>query len=177
MVENRSPLTIIILLVSLALGVFLVWPRYQDFISVKEEVAVKEKEFQSKAAYYAELKQALVELDNYQDQISKINSALPKTSPLSLPEILNFLQRSSSQAGLTLEAITPLAISPFSREEISEIKETKINLSLRGDYIPFKKFLSIIEKSARLIESESISFSSPKEGPFTFNLTVKVSGY
>jgi len=59
----------------------------------------------------------------------------------------------------------------------------KIQLSLSGFYESFKNFLKKIEKSARLIEVEKISFSKGEskkiegmegeEGILNFNLTLK----
>jgi len=63
-------------------------------------------------------------------------------------------------------------------EGIKEIKEMNFELGLSGSYSSFKNFLSILERSSKLIEIEKISFSvGEKEKPWDFNLGIKVYSY
>ena len=75
-----------------------------------------------------------------------------------------------------MKEISPASTVPL---EKGEIKETRINFLLVGSYPDFKNFLFILEKSARLIDVENISFALPKEkeGLFNFNITIKVYSY
>ena len=73
--------------------------------------------------------------------------------------------------------------SPLKEELVEEgwspeIRETGTNLVVAGSYSSFKNFLSTLEKTARMIELESISFSTLEEvGPIDFNLRIKVYSY
>ena len=187
MVKNPLLISGIFLIISLVFGLTLVWPKYQDFIDLRKKIEGKKIELKTQANYFEDLQKISKELKKYQSQISKIDSALPEK--ISLPEVLNFLQKISSQSGLLLKNISPktiaLEVTKPGEEEITEetkiikgpeIKETKINLSLTGDYPSFKNFLSLLEKSARLFEIESISLSSDKEG-LNFDLKIKVYSY
>jgi Tfp pilus assembly protein PilO len=153
---------------------FFIFPKYQKFNSFKKEILAKEKELSSQEKYFETLKETSEELKKYETSLSKIDSALPQNP--SLPELLNFIQKASSQSGLSLKEISPAVTSPL---EKSEIKETRINFLLVGSYQDFKNFLFILEKSARLIDVENISFASPKEkeGLFNFAITIKVYSY
>lgn len=161
----------IFLSLSFFLIIFLVFPKYQTLNVLKKEILEKEEEFRSQEKYFETLQKTSEELKKYEDSLSKVDAALPKNP--SLPELLNFIQKASSQSGLSLKGISPAATSPFG----GKIKETRINFLLVGNYPDFKNFLSILEKSARLIDVENISFSSPKEGPFNFAITIKFYSY
>lgn len=166
-------ITICFLLV-LILGIGLLLPRYQDLKGIQKTVEEKKAEVQYKEKYFAEIGEIKTELEKYETELSKIDSALPQNS--SLPSIFNFLQEASSQSGLVLKGISPFTV--FSVGKDSNLKETKFNLQLSGDYSSFKNFLSTLEKSARMIEVENISFSLPIEGElFTFNIRVKIYSY
>jgi len=163
----------IFLLSSIFLIFFLISPNYQSLISLKKEILIREAELQSQEKYFQDLKNTAEALKKQETILSKIDTALPTDS--SLPELLDFIQKKTSQSGLSLNSISPATI--LSGEE-KGLKEIRITFTVVGGYSDFKSFLSILEKSARLIEIENMSFSSPeKEGPFTFNLTIKVYSY
>jgi Tfp pilus assembly protein PilO len=157
---------------SILLIFFLIFPNYQNLTFLKKEISEKEVEFSSQEKYFQDLQNIAQELKKHETDISKIDSALP--TGLSLPELLNFIQMKASQSGLALKGVSPATIIPAGEKGLNEIR---VNFILIGNYSDFKNFLSILEKSARLIEIENISFSSPEEGPFTFNLTIKVYSY
>lgn len=175
MVENRQLIIGISLIVALILIVVLIWPKYQELSIFEKQIEGKKTELELETTYFAHLQQVSQELKQYENQLSKIDSALPQTS--FLPDLLNFIQKAASQSGLLLKEISPVKTTQISSEETAQIKEVKLSLSLVGDYFSFKNFLSALETSARLIEVENISFSSPKEGPFTFDLIIKVYSY
>jgi Tfp pilus assembly protein PilO len=155
------------------LGVFLIWPKYQELEALKLKIFQKQLEFQSQEEYLTDLKNASQELEKYQESLSKIDSALPEDA--SLPALFDFFQKASSQSGLVLGNFGSVTISP---KEESTLKEIRLALSLSGSYSALKDFLSILENSARMVEVENISFSSPSEKePFFFKLGIKVYSY
>ena len=172
--KNYIFYTTIFFSLSFFLLIFLVFPKYQTLNVLKKEILGKEDEFSSQKKYFETLQDTSEELKKYEASLSKIDAALPKTP--SLPELLNFIQKASSQSGLSLKGISPASTVPL---EKGEIKETRINFLLVGNYPDFKNFLYILEKSSRLIDVENISFSLPKEkeGPFNFALTIKIYSY
>lgn len=199
-------LTIFVCLFLSTILVFtLVLPKKQVLDLIQKRIEEKRKEIQGKEEYFLNLKQLSQELKNYQIQLSKIDLALPDDPQL--PLLFDFLQKAANQAGLVLTSIkatapaktaaqkeripSPGEVSTLPKErpvlseerplspkkEGPEIWETKIDLVLSGSYSAFKNFLSILEKSARLIETESLSFSSPKEETFQFDLKIKIHSY
>jgi Tfp pilus assembly protein PilO len=175
-------LAIIIGLISLlALGIAVVFPKYQNLNLLQLKVKEKEAEFQSGKEYFSNLDDISEKLKKYEENLSKINSAL--AAEPGLPALFNFLQTATSQNGLVLRKIAPTLPTPLKEELVKEgwspaIRETGINLTVTGYYPSFKNFLSTLEKTARMIEIESISFSTGEEvGPIDFNLRIKVYSY
>ncbi len=178
----RSTTIIIGLLLTLILGIGLVFPRYQNLNLLQAEIKEKEIELQSEKGYSSELSDVSEKLKQYQESLTKINSALPAESRL--PALFNFLQTAAAQNGLILKKIAPILTNPVGEELLREgwdpkIKETSINLVVTGSYPSFKNFLSKIEQTSRIIELESISFSGGlgAEEPVDFNLSIKVYSY
>ncbi|MBU4299403.1 type 4a pilus biogenesis protein PilO [Patescibacteria group bacterium] len=169
---NRTTTIIICLLLSLALGFFLVWPKGQEFRQGKAEIQQKETEFRNLKGYLSELRSVSEELQKYPTELSKIETALP--SRFSLPSLINGLQKTASERGLILKSYS---LGSLPKQE-SGIKELPLALVLSGSYSAFKDFLFVLERSSRLIELENVSFSSPEEGkPSDFNLGIKVYSY
>lgn len=166
------PITIIVsFLLTLVLGVVLIYPRYQDLQFIQEKIEELKIELQSKEEYLSNLNEVSEELKKYETELSIIDSALP-SDPF-LPALFDFLQKASSQNGLILKAMSPVSGLPS-----EGLKETRVNLKMTGSYTSLKGFLSVVENSARIIELESLSFSSSGElSPFDFDIAIKVYSY
>jgi len=176
------PLAIIIgLILLVALGIAVVFPKYQNLNLIQLKIKEKEAELQSEKEYFSNLSEISEKLKEYEESLSKINSAL--AAEPRLPALFNFLQIAASQNGLVLKKIAPTLPGPLKEELVEEglspeIREVGINLAVAGSYSSFKNFLSTLEKTARMIELESISFSTLEEaGPIDFNLRIKVYSY
>lgn len=171
---NRVISIIICFLITVILIFVLILPKREALNFSQKKVEEKIAEIQGKEEYFSNLSKISEALKNYTANLSKIDSALPEDP--GLPILFDFLQRSSSQSGLVLTEANLSALP--SPTQPSEIQETKVKLTVSGSYSSFKNFLSILEKSARLIEVESLSFSSPpKEESIKFDLQIKVYSY
>ncbi len=181
-------IAIVILLISiLVIGTFLIWPKYQDLRSLQLEIGKKRVELQYKEKHISNLQEVSEELKKYKTELSKIDSALPFNP--SLPSLFNFLQKASSQNGLIFRNVDSFSMTtPKEKPTVPTqpgIKEISLNLGVSGSYSAFRNFLSTLEKSARLIKIENISFSSPEEKltvptqetPFDFDLSIRVYSY
>ncbi|MCP6719500.1 MAG: type 4a pilus biogenesis protein PilO [Patescibacteria group bacterium] len=168
--RNYISYIVIFLLISVLIAFFLILPEYRNFLSLKQEVFKKEAEIKSQEEYFQDIEKISEELNKYQLSLSKIESAIPQDR--SLPEVLGFFQKAASQAGLIVERVSPTFTSS---DEIEGIKLSRVNLVLEGTYSGLKNFLSIIEKSSRLVEVDNIFFTSPeKKDLFTFNIAVSI---
>jgi len=178
-------IAIFFLVISL-IGVFLVWPKYQELKNFSEEIKAKETEFGYIENYFQKLNQLSQELEKYETQISKIDFALSSNSSLTLLSLVNFLQSASSQNGLIFKELSSFSITspkppagtptPES-QPLPKIKEISLGFEVSGSYFALKNFLRTIEKSAKLIEVENVSFSIEKEGLSPFSLDIKTYSY
>lgn len=183
--------TILILVFSALITILVVFPQYQNWKFATITLKTRQQEATDQDKYFEEVKKTSRTLENYQTAILKINTALPDGPKL--PELLNFIQKLASQTGLLLKKIGTIETREISQ---SKLKETKIEISLSGSYESFKNFLSVLQRSARLIEVENIVFNYPPETPkqppekekkkpeegeeikiFEFNLKIKVYHY
>lgn len=161
-------------LVVILLAVLVLWPKFQELEIVRGNIEEKKAELQAKEEYVLRLDELKVKLKEHQEEISKINTALP-VNP-SLPSLFNYLQKTSSESGLILMDISPSAISPS--KDLTGFREAVFSIKVSGSYSSLKNFLSALEKSARLIEVENLSLSlgGGGESP-AFNLRLKTFSY
>lgn len=169
------PIISLSLLVLLILGgVFLWWPEYQDFSDLRLKVERKEMEIRQKEEYFVKLKVLSEKLEGYSEELAKIDSAL-LVDP-SIPALFDFIQKTSSESGLILESLSMGKIS--SLKDLAGVQKISFSVSVSGSYSAFKNFLSVIYKNTRLIEVESIAFSSSEEKVlFTFDLILGTYSY
>ncbi len=171
---SRTLITAICLGLTLILGIFFLWPKYQSFKNLQLQLKNKEIEFRYQDEYYQELFSLSEKLKEFETELSNIDSALP--SNLSLPSLYNFLQKTSSENGLILNSIGSFSLSRL--PERTNIQLISIPIEVSGSYPSLKNFLKALEKSTRIIEVDGISFSSPEERElFGFKLGVKTHSY
>jgi len=169
---------LISLLLSFVLIFFLILPKYQNIGLLKKEISENKIKIRSQKEYFQHLQQTAQDLQKYKEPLSKINSSLPE-SPM-VPELLNLIQDACSQTNLILKdtSLSSITFKEIKGGSGKRIKETRVSLILNGEYQSFKKFISILENSARLIEIEKIYFSSPEKGNiFEFDIDVKIYSY
>ena len=161
-------------LVAILLGVFVISPKYREYNDTNLKIKIKNIDIDNQQKYFSQIRDTSEKLKNYEEELKKINYALPKEP--SLPEVLEFLTQASSQNGMTFKKLISSAVvlpktatkasdsSSASESEKSEIsprlKEISVEFEVSGDYSSLKNFIITLEKNARLIEIESISFSS-----------------
>lgn len=174
LIKPTLTISVVSCLIVAIMVALILWPRFEEFKTTQRDVEGKKAELQMREEYTSELNKIKGELEQYSSEVSKTRSALP-TDP-SLPSLFNFLQQSSSKSGLVLKTINPFSISDS--KNLPNLRETTFGLEVAGSYSAFKNFLSTLEKSARMIEVENISFSSlTGEEPFDSNLQIKVYSY
>ncbi|MDP2926688.1 MAG: type 4a pilus biogenesis protein PilO [bacterium] len=155
-----------VVLISLAL------PQYQDLQSSKLELAQKKANLKSQEDYWQNLVALDLELKKYEAALEKVNSSLPLDP--SLPALLGFSQKTASQENLVLRHVE-LGLTTLVTEN-PPIKKKAIFFEMAGTYPSFRQFMASLEKSSRLIQTESLSFSLPEKGDvFLFSLTSAIN--
>lgn len=183
---TRSSAILISVIILGAFGLFLIWPQWQKMQNTNLQLAAKKTELDNLEKSNLQLKQHSEELKKHSEEMAKIDFALP--SYPDFPSFLHFLQEACSQNGVVLNSISPAMVPPSSPLEAGAAKGEDVEaervemlatgLGVAGAYPAFLNLLSALERSARLVEVDSISFSSPVEGDiFSFGLSVKAHSY
>ncbi len=160
------------IVLSLLLIFVLVVPAYQRLNKTNEKVFAKQATLQSQKDYFEELQNIADKLEGKEETFAKMETALPKGH--NIANLMNFFQKSASKSGILIQNISPSFVSSTKSKKIHA---SQVNLKINGDYKSFKKFLSIVENSSRLIEIENINFQNEKEEgeeTFSFNISTKV---
>lgn len=165
-------ITIANFLLSFVVLISLALPQYQNLQSRKLELAQKKADLKSRADYWQNLAALDEELKKHKIGLEKINSGLPLDP--SLASLLGFFQKTASQENLVLKK-AELGLTTLVSEN-PPIKKKEVFLEIAGTYPSFRQFLAALEKSSRLIQTESLSFSLPEKGDvFLFSLTSAVN--
>jgi len=170
----------------LAIGFFLVWPEYQKFESLKVDIENNELDLRQVEDYFTKLERTAKDLEEYQNQLSKIDPALPDNSSSTVISLINFIQKASSQNGLNLKKLKSFSIiSPklptqtagAPAQPQSKVKDILVDFKVSGSYFALKNFIQTLENSAKIIEVENLSFSVEKEETPSIDLKIKTFSY
>lgn len=180
---NKSFAIPILFFISLLVIVYLILPVFFDFSNLKEELEMREKEALAIENYYKDIHDNFNKLKEHQENLEKINSALP-ADPF-MPSLFNYLQKASTENGVFLKGVNLDVISrktATGEETIGKVQEEYVSVQLVGFYDGFENFLKSIEKSSRLIEIEEVQIvkegkETLAEGLSTLNLLLKVYSY
>jgi Tfp pilus assembly protein PilO len=169
---NRILAAIICFVAAFGLGAALTYPSFISYFQKRGDLEQRKTELDYSQEYFSKLKKMERELEEYSEETGKIEKALPEY--FSVPAFFANMQKLASQGGLILNSISGKAITSG-----GSLQTHSYGLSLSGTYSNFNNYLSILEKSAKLIEIKSFSFSSPEEEEETtnFNLTVETKSY
>jgi type IV pilus assembly protein PilO len=183
-IKKYTPIIFVLIAVGLiAGGYFIIWPKYQEFKQKKQEVEFTDEEFRAKEEYLLNIENNLKELSKYEEEVSKIDSALP--SDPSIAALMNYFQKESSQNGLIMKKIDVSGLFTGAEAQ-SKIQKMPFSITVSGSYDSFKNFVLAVYKNTRLIEIKSIEFSGLSEKTekglkvkdlFDFSLEVETQSY
>lgn len=181
--KKYLPIILIIIIILLgAAGYFLLWPKYQDYVVKKEEFDTKDEEIQAKEEYLPKLEAISVRLLEFEDQVSKVETAIP--SEPSVAALFNYLQKATSQNGLILRDIDVSELFSIKKTELSgRMERMPFSIMVMGSYISLKNFLLDVYLNARMINISSIDFgySAIEDASvtnfFNFNISLETQSY
>lgn len=166
----------VVVVIALALGYFMVLPKFGELQSVKQRLEQKNVEIQNRQDYFASLEKMSNDLDRHSDGLKKMGTALPVNPDV--PAFMNFAQATAMQSGLVLKSIDYSGQNKTSGDSMSlygeaAIEETApsvyllrdygVSVALSGSYANFKDFLFRIENSSRMVKVSSVGVSTAKE--------------
>jgi Tfp pilus assembly protein PilO len=101
---NKTVSILLILLIAVTAFFVFVVPEYQRSKELELNLETRQAQYANQSSYYAKTSETLSKIENNQDALAKINSALP--SELSLSSIVYFLQKKGAEAGMSVKSVT-----------------------------------------------------------------------
>ena len=187
------PIAIAVILFAIALLVFfLAAPEYNTFKKLQADLGEKKAQYNAEFDYYAEITKKYYELKNLEDDLKKVDNALPRDSDLG--KLVYYFQKTATDSGMLVRDLFLSSSTAGSTDKKVEsaIKEMVFSMSVMGNYSSLGSFLSSLEKSDRIFEIISISFSTDSSAKLTegaaiaggqiqqiynFNLQIKTHSY
>ena len=174
MTIDRPIAIAITLFIIFLLVFFLVLPEYKTFGKLRTELAEKTAEYNAEFDYYGSMDRVYFDLRAHQDDIKKIDDALPQNPDLG--KLIYFLQKTAKESGVL---IRDLFLSKSSSagagvDTVNGVKDIIFSTNLLGDYESVGKFIVSLEKSSRIFKVISISFGSSSS---SFSLQIKTHSY
>ena len=109
----------ITLFVILLVVFFLVVPEYRTFKNLQTDLGIKRAEYRAEFDYYVEIAKTYAELKVREDEVKKIDDALPVALPAAndptLAKVLYFLNETAKENGLIIKENKFLLVWDFSQ--------------------------------------------------------------
>ncbi len=181
---NKSITTILILVITGLLVFLFVMPEYEKSQNRKDEFMQKQAEYNGKAAYYAGISSLYAAMQSRQEALAKIDSAVP--AEFSLASITYFFHQKATETGSVIKSVSYNDALARVDGKVPEKKLRAITFSvnLLGNYQGLKSFLTALEKSSRIFEVTTISFTTLKDfasnapaQSYDFKLQIKTYAY
>ena len=169
-----------VIVIIFVIAAFWAFPMYQEYKEISAELVEKETQFQNREKYFSELVSIEQRLESFEDELVKLNTALPDDS--SLPSLYNLIQRLSSESGLILRQISAVEDATRALKDTTEVldevqtKTTAVSLNLEGSYEGLKTFLRRTQTAPRLLDIVSVGFISPSS-ELSFQFTVHLNAF
>lgn len=172
------PITIaLILFIILLLVFFLLLPEYNTFQTLQMQLGEKRAEYAAQVDYYAAIAATYASLQQHQDDIKKIDDALPQDPGLG--KLIYFLQTAAKDNSLIVKDLflSNSSLVNSGANTTSSVKDMIFSIDLSGNYQSLEGFIVSLENSSRIFEVTSISFASASGPPYNFNLQIKTHSY
>lgn len=176
----------------LAILFLLDWPAYNKATLLKDEVKRHQQLLAEQEELLIKVNQLKQVYESHKNEIKKVYYVLPLEKDI--PNLIVQFEALASENGLILEGldfVEPIVVKKRRvaaeeklavQEKPKPYKQLDVSLKLSGSYQSFKSFLGALEYNVRLMDIESINFSSEKketeevEGAelFSFDVSLKV---
>ncbi len=169
-----------LLAISVLVIVFLLWPNFQTFSALRNQLQERELELKNLEAYFNQLRQLREEIASQPtEKLTLIEQSLPDEP--SLPSLYEALSQTASHSGLALRSINSfggVVQSDQSREKTLQFRTIEVIMEMEGTYEALKEFLMNTRTLPRLLSIKDLKFESPERGGiFKFSVTLQAYSY
>ena len=167
-----------LLAISVLVIVFLLWPNFQTFSALQNQLQERELELKNLEAYFNRLTLLQEEIASQpSEKLTLIEQSLPDEP--SLPSLYEALSQTASQSGLALRSINSfVGVVAQEAEQTLRFRTIEVNMEMEGTYEALKEFLVSTRKLPRLLSIKALKFDSPERGStFKFSVTLQAYSY
>lgn len=157
-------LPIILFLASLAIILWILLPIYNDIKLTAELKKQNESNLNDRIKLSSSLKGLVGQYNQRLNDVNSFSRVIPEDQ--SIPELLVNLEALASENGLTFSGVNFTPKNP----KMPGVKTLTIAVKVKGSYPAFKNYLSAMEKSLRIFDVMSISFSGISRGTSNINV-------
>ncbi|MDO8655415.1 MAG: type 4a pilus biogenesis protein PilO [bacterium] len=165
-----------LLAISILVGVFLLWPNFQIFSQLQNQLKERELELKNLEAYFSQLEKLRADIASQPpERVKIIEQSLPDDP--ALPSLYEALSQAANQSGLALRSINSF-LGAISSEQALQFRTIDVIMETEGTYEALKEFLAATRALPRLINIKSLEFKSPDRGSiFKFIVTLQAYSY
>ena len=167
----RVIISISVFLISLIGAVFLVWPEYQTYSSLKAQVEAREDRLKSGERTMTQLSKTQEEIALHQEDFAKIDEAIPQNA--GLPVLYEHIQQLGVSSGLVLLSIEGQPTD----EPTSDIVILAFEVEFKGSYEGLKNFLDEAKKSARIFNVSTLDVSADGQNSGELQIGIELFAY
>ena len=167
----RIIISVSMLVVALIGAVFLVWPEYREYASLKAQVQTREARLESGESVLAQLKKIKEEVELHEEDFAKIDVAIPKDA--GLPVLYEHIQQLGVSSGLVLLSIEGQPTD----EPTSDIVILAFEVEFKGSYEGLKNFLDEAKKSARIFNVSTLDVSADGQNSGELQIGIELFAY
>lgn len=169
-----------LLVISLFVGIFLLWPNLQTFFALRSQLQERQLELKNLEAYFSQLQLLRDKIANQDTKkITLVEQSLPDEP--SLPSLYEALSQKVGESGLVLRSINSVVGEIPSEgvvEETQKFRTIDVIMEMEGAYESFKEFIMKTRELPRLLTIKDLEFVSPERGSiFEFTITFQSYSY
>ncbi len=170
--------SIIFFVSSLAGGLYVVYPLYEDYQRRLEEREVLKEELENLVVYIEDLRKIERKIEENREEFAVLETAFPEDHDA--PPFFLYLQTRMEENNLNPEgAFGSFSVSEYSYNETDHgrIREVGFEISLTGSYENLKNFFKETEELIRIISINEVSISQDPFGMGEIRVNVDASTY
>ncbi|MDP4007052.1 MAG: type 4a pilus biogenesis protein PilO [bacterium] len=168
---NRTLYIGLLLFSGIAAGIFVTWPKFQEFSALALQLKERQREVENRETYFANLTSVRSTLEELKEPLAKVEAALP--SDPQLPALYDFLQGTSALSGLSVRNISS---SVDDKAQALEMRTIPVTLELTGSWGAIKELVSRLQTASRIVSLQSLNVSGT-ENPGTFQVVAQLNAY
>ncbi len=169
--SSRSIISAFLVIIVLALGYFVVLPRWTAYTEARAVFSVEKEKKSSLENAQEQLEVFLLDYRNHSREASTLNTALPLNRS-ELYNILNSLDTITKESGITLAGLNTsdsLDTDTLGAESFA-IQPVDVQISGSGTYAAFQQLLNRLESNLRIIDVKGVTLHNEEGSTSSYSM-------